>query len=100
MKYRSQECQPRPFSDETGTGTEYLLDGVIVIREHKICIIPPEEKAKQEEAARITAEQSTLAKRKQIALEIAAEKIEATDKAAIDARMSIKPIVIDQLKEG
>ena len=43
MKYRGQECTSRPFSDSTGTGIEWLLNGQVVIKEHKTRIITPAE---------------------------------------------------------
>lgn len=43
--YRGKACTERPFSDATGTGTEYLQGGKVVIREHATRKISPEEAA-------------------------------------------------------
>jgi hypothetical protein len=73
--YRGRECTPRPFSDETGTGTEYLLDGKVVIREHATRVISPEERAPNDKAL---ADMATAGKRAAALTALIDERVAAT----------------------
>jgi phage terminase Nu1 subunit (DNA packaging protein) len=47
MLYRGQECTARPFADARGTGTEWLLDGAVVVIEFTTRAVSAEEVAAQ-----------------------------------------------------
>ena len=86
MRYRGRECTARQFSDETGTGTEYLLDGQVVVREHATRILSPAEVSAQAAAnAALMAENRRL-----VALNLVVEDALRERAAEIDAIMAAK----------
>ena len=95
MKYRGQECNPRPFSDATGTGTEWLTpDGFVASREHATRVVSKEEKDAKEaadaaaaaKAAEVAAEKAALQK---VVDDLKAGKITFGDSKRDEAMLAI-----------
>jgi hypothetical protein len=101
MKYRGRECEARPFTDATGTGTEYLLDGAVVIREHSTRIISEEEQVAIDAAAQVMADAQAAADEREAVYQLMRDQLGseaiATKVQAIQAARQVQPSPVVRL---
>jgi hypothetical protein len=85
MLYRGQECTARPFADARGTGTDWLLDGAVVVIEFTTRAVSAEEVAAQALDAE-RAETAELA-----GIQLNADPIKRSKARPIEECKSLKP---------